>query len=154
MIIVIIIASDMEVAMMNSNGRPLSREEDRAADGRADDPGVGDADAAGPVGLRRSTVPADAVERRRQPRTLEKFVPGTARFAAGATLELRGEATVVGDEVKLKQVCRWSEPTTPCSRRSPTSCWCGSAAGTPFRAVTVGEVKDDARATRASTSRR
>src|SRR5687768_6061046 len=38
----------------------------------------------------------------------EKFVPGTARFAAGATLELRGEATVFGPEVKLKQVCRWS----------------------------------------------
>src|SRR2546423_13632038 len=38
----------------------------------------------------------------------EKFVPGTARFAAGATLELRGDATVYGPEVKLKQVCRWS----------------------------------------------
>src|SRR5256714_8034978 len=38
----------------------------------------------------------------------DKFVPGTARFAAGATLELRGEATVYGPEVKLKQVCRWS----------------------------------------------
>jgi flagella basal body P-ring formation protein FlgA len=38
----------------------------------------------------------------------EKFVPGTARFAAGATLELRGEATVYGPEVKLKQVCRWA----------------------------------------------
>ena len=37
-----------------------------------------------------------------------KFVPGTPRFAAGATLELRGEATVYGPEVKLKQVCRWS----------------------------------------------
>ena len=39
----------------------------------------------------------------------ERFVPGTARFAAGATLELRGEATVYGPDVKLKQVCRWSE---------------------------------------------
>jgi flagella basal body P-ring formation protein FlgA len=38
----------------------------------------------------------------------EKFGPGTARFAAGATLELRTEATVLGPEVKLKQVCRWS----------------------------------------------
>ena len=38
----------------------------------------------------------------------ERFVPGTARFAQGATLELRTEATVVGSEVKLKQVCRWS----------------------------------------------
>ena len=39
----------------------------------------------------------------------EKFVPGTARFAAGATLELRPEARVTGAEVRLKQVCRWSE---------------------------------------------
>jgi flagella basal body P-ring formation protein FlgA len=39
----------------------------------------------------------------------EKFVPGTARFAAGATLELRGEATVIGAEVRLRQVCRWSD---------------------------------------------
>ena len=38
----------------------------------------------------------------------EKFVPGTARFAAGATLEMRTEATVLGAEVKLKQICRWS----------------------------------------------
>jgi flagella basal body P-ring formation protein FlgA len=39
----------------------------------------------------------------------EKFVPGTARFAAGASLELRSEATVIGAEVTLKQVCRWSD---------------------------------------------
>ena len=39
----------------------------------------------------------------------EKFVPGSSRFAAGATLEMRVEATVVGTEVKLKQVCRWSD---------------------------------------------
>jgi flagella basal body P-ring formation protein FlgA len=38
----------------------------------------------------------------------DRFVPGTPRFAAGATLELRGEATVYGPEVKLRQVCRWS----------------------------------------------
>jgi flagella basal body P-ring formation protein FlgA len=39
----------------------------------------------------------------------EKFVPGTPRFAAGVTLELRGEATIYGAEVRLKQVCRWSD---------------------------------------------
>src|SRR5688572_27602990 len=43
-----------------------------------------------------------------RPAAEEKFVPGTARFAAGATLEMRTEATVLGTEVKLKQVCRWS----------------------------------------------
>ena len=44
----------------------------------------------------------------KSPQASEKFVPGKARFAAGATLELRAEATVLGAEVKLKQVCRWS----------------------------------------------
>src|SRR5438477_676403 len=38
----------------------------------------------------------------------EKFVPGDSS-SGGATLELRDEATIVGGEVKLKQVCRWSE---------------------------------------------
>ncbi len=27
----------------------------------------------------------------------------------GATIELRGEATIVGSDLKLKQVCRWSD---------------------------------------------
>jgi flagella basal body P-ring formation protein FlgA len=40
---------------------------------------------------------------------VERFVPGTARFAAGAALELRSEARVTGAEVRLKQVCRWNE---------------------------------------------
>src|SRR5688572_14630309 len=39
----------------------------------------------------------------------EKFVPGGARLVAGATLELRAEATVYGSDVKLRQVCRWSK---------------------------------------------
>lgn len=39
----------------------------------------------------------------------EKFIPGTARFEAGATLGLRSEARVFGAEVRLKQVCRWTE---------------------------------------------
>ena len=43
---------------------------------------------------------------------VEKFVPGTSRFAAGATLELRGDAIVVGADVKLKQICRWSDSDT------------------------------------------
>jgi flagella basal body P-ring formation protein FlgA len=37
----------------------------------------------------------------------EIFVPG--KYAAPGTLELRGEASVYGEEVRLKQVCRWSE---------------------------------------------
>src|SRR5579871_6887014 len=35
---------------------------------------------------------------------VEKFVPGTDRYIAGATLEMRGDATIIGSEVRLKQV--------------------------------------------------
>src|SRR5215211_7712851 len=38
----------------------------------------------------------------------EKFVPAYAT-SFGATLEIRNEATIVGGEVKLKQVCRWCD---------------------------------------------
>jgi flagella basal body P-ring formation protein FlgA len=41
--------------------------------------------------------------------TGEKFVSGAARYAAGAVLELRGDATIVGVEVRLKQIARWSD---------------------------------------------
>src|SRR5918993_1048006 len=56
------------------------------------------------------TAPAAEVAESREPR--ESFVPDSnASRAAGspATLEIRGEATIVGTEVRLKQVSRWSE---------------------------------------------
>jgi flagella basal body P-ring formation protein FlgA len=37
----------------------------------------------------------------------DQFVPGGN--LAGGTLELRGEATITGADVKLKQLCRWSD---------------------------------------------
>ena len=37
----------------------------------------------------------------------ERFIPARPS-AAGATIELRAEATVFGPEVRLKQICRWS----------------------------------------------
>ena len=43
------------------------------------------------------------------PQGEEHFTPGTDRFVSGATLEIRGDATIVGAEVKLKQICRWSD---------------------------------------------
>src|SRR5688500_12215692 len=39
----------------------------------------------------------------------EKFVPGGDRFYSGATLELKGEINVIGEEVKLRQVARWAD---------------------------------------------
>jgi flagella basal body P-ring formation protein FlgA len=70
----------------------------------------------------------------------EKFVPGTARALAGATLELRGEATITGGEVKLKQVCRWSD--TDKAAFEPIADFVVVHMGqTPFRALTLRELK-------------
>src|SRR5580658_4814874 len=41
--------------------------------------------------------------------TDEKFVPNAADSTPSGTLELRQEATVSGPDVKLKQICRWSD---------------------------------------------
>ena len=42
------------------------------------------------------------------PVAADRFVPSAARSSAGATLEVKAEATVHGGEVKLRQICRWS----------------------------------------------
>jgi flagella basal body P-ring formation protein FlgA len=71
----------------------------------------------------------------------EKFVPASSRLAAPVTIELRGEATVVGAEVRLKQVCRWSDrdaqffaPVADLTISRVTS-------RAPFRAVTIDKIK-------------
>src|SRR5215472_13620513 len=72
----------------------------------------------------------------------ERFVPGTDRFVAGATLEMRGDATILGSEVRLKQVCRWSgadaEVFAPVAdlvvvRINPRS---------PFKSISVEQVRN------------
>lgn len=50
-----------------------------------------------------------AASTRSAPVSDEKFVPAPQLYPTGATLELRSEATVVGSEVTLRQVCRWSD---------------------------------------------
>ncbi len=74
--------------------------------------------------------------------TLEKFVPGTARFAAGATIELRNEATVVGEEVKLKQVARWNQADDAVLAPLGELVLARIGGATPFRSVSVDEIKD------------
>lgn len=39
----------------------------------------------------------------------EKFVPPSPLLARAGTLELRGEATIFGTQITLKQLCRWSD---------------------------------------------
>jgi flagella basal body P-ring formation protein FlgA len=71
----------------------------------------------------------------------EKFVPGSARFASGATIEIRSEATVVGAEVKLKQVCRWSDGDASIFAPIADLVLVRLGPSVPFRAITVNEIK-------------
>ena len=71
----------------------------------------------------------------------DRFVPGTPRFAAGATLELRGEATVYGPEVKLKQVCRWSARDAAVFAPVSELVLARIPSETPFQALTLDRVR-------------
>jgi flagella basal body P-ring formation protein FlgA len=76
-----------------------------------------------------------------QPTPPDKFVPGTARFAAGATLELRGEATVYGPEVKLKQLCRWSARDAAVFAPVSDLVLARIPSDMPFQAITLEQVR-------------
>ena len=76
-----------------------------------------------------------------QPTQQDKFVPGTARFAAGATLELRGEATVIGPEVKLRQVCRWSSRDAAAFAPVADLVLARIPSETPFQALTLEQIR-------------
>ena len=73
--------------------------------------------------------------------TAEKFVPGAGRMDAGATLELRGEATVYGAEVKLRQICRWSDTNAAMFAPVADLVVTRVKSHSPFRAITVEEVR-------------
>jgi flagella basal body P-ring formation protein FlgA len=88
-------------------------------------------------GYGQTTQPADP-----QPTfSEEKFVPGTQRFEMGATLELRSEATVIGGEVKLKQICRWSDTDAPVFAPMAELVLMRLGQNVPFRSISVAEVK-------------
>ena len=71
----------------------------------------------------------------------ERFVPGAARFAAGATLEVRSEATVIGGEVKLKQICRWSDSDAQVFAPVADLVIAHVNSKAPFRAITIDQIK-------------
>jgi flagella basal body P-ring formation protein FlgA len=83
----------------------------------------------------------DAVGRPAQAQPSERFVPGTARFAAGATLEMRTEATTLGTEVKLKQVCRWSKADDAVFGPLADLVLVRFEEGQPFRPVTLEQIR-------------
>jgi flagella basal body P-ring formation protein FlgA len=71
----------------------------------------------------------------------ETFVPGEARFANGATLEVRSEATIVGAEIKLKQICRWSDEDKPVFAPVADFIVARIKPGSPFLKVTITDLK-------------
>ena len=78
-------------------------------------------------------IPAD--------QSTEKFVPGTDRFVAGATLELRGDATIVGSDVKLKQVCRWSDADAHVFAPVADLVVMRLSNKSPYKAITVDQIR-------------
>ena len=72
----------------------------------------------------------------------EKFVPGGERFYSGATLELKAEATVIGEEIKLRQVCRWSDGDKAAFEPIADLVLLRLPKGSPYRTLSVRELRD------------
>src|SRR5262245_23724050 len=70
----------------------------------------------------------------------EKFVPSNPAHGAGATLELRTEATIIGGEVKLRQVCRWADADNALFDPMGDLVLVRLGARAPFRAIGVDEI--------------
>ena len=71
----------------------------------------------------------------------EKFVPGVGSYAGGATLELRGDATILGAEVKLRQVCRWSDSDAAVFQPVADLVVARINHGSPFRSITIDQIR-------------
>jgi flagella basal body P-ring formation protein FlgA len=77
-----------------------------------------------------------------EPIGAEKFVPGFAGPAPlMGTLELRGEATVYGSDVKLKQICRWSDVDATAFAPIADLTLFHLSSSTPFKAIHVDEIR-------------
>lgn len=76
-----------------------------------------------------------------QPLSPEKFIPGTARFAAGAAIEFRADAMINGTEVKLRQLCRWSDRDAAIFAPIADLVVLRLTPHVPFRSVSVEEIK-------------
>jgi len=77
----------------------------------------------------------------------ESFVPaartdGGGPKSAAATLEIRGEATVIGGDVKLKQVCRWNAKDNAFFAPFADLVITRLDANAPYRSLTVPQLKE------------
>jgi flagella basal body P-ring formation protein FlgA len=87
-----------------------------------------------------NTVAADTTEKFAQPSS-EGFALQSGRFLAGATLELRSEATIEGGDVKLKQICRWSAAEQDAFSPIADLVVAKMGNGVAFRAMTLTDLK-------------
>lgn len=71
----------------------------------------------------------------------EKFVPGPRRTRPSATLELRSEARVNGPEVRLKQICRWSDSDAPLFSTTGELVVFRFEGNTPFKAISLDDLR-------------
>lgn len=71
----------------------------------------------------------------------EKFIPGAESIPAGATLELRGEASVIGAEVKLRQVARWEAKDNVVFNPIADLVLCRLSEQSPFRSINSVTIK-------------
>ena len=71
---------------------------------------------------------------------VERFVPGNST-SSGATIEMRDEATIVGAEVKLKQICRWADSDNTALAPIADLVIVRITADKPFKSISVNEIK-------------
>jgi flagella basal body P-ring formation protein FlgA len=71
----------------------------------------------------------------------EKFVAGNGDSTPGGTLELRQEASIFGADVKLKQVCRWSDADAPIFTPIADLTLLNLSDKVPFHAITVEQIR-------------
>jgi flagella basal body P-ring formation protein FlgA len=69
----------------------------------------------------------------------EKFVPAAG---AGGSLEIKAEATIFGAEVKLKQICRWSDADRLAFEPVADLVVMRLEAGKAYRTIGIDELKD------------
>jgi flagella basal body P-ring formation protein FlgA len=71
----------------------------------------------------------------------EKFVPAPRLDHRSATLELRSEARVNGAEVRLKQICRWSDTDAPAFATAGELVVLRFEGNTPFKAISLDDLR-------------
>jgi flagella basal body P-ring formation protein FlgA len=90
---------------------------------------------------------AEAKEAKESQTQGESFVPaarsdGGGAKSAPATLEIRGEATVIGGDVKLKQICRWNAKDNAFFAPFADLVITRLDANAPYRSLTVPQLKE------------